>query len=127
MNFIQSLFQINPLFINPQEKLFLFLGGALVLLAIVFKIAAVLAPSPMDKKVRNKFYGLFLTVGLLELLWYLFRWQNARFLGTPFVAWLLILIGLAWLVFILVGFFKSYKSEKGNWEKEQARLKYLPK
>ncbi len=123
----QNLFQINGAFIDPREKLILFLGGILVLLAIVLKIAGTLAPSPVDAKYRVKFYHLFLTIGLSELVWYGCRYQNIKFFGTHFVAWLIGLIGAIWLVMLVASIFKNFSKEKTIWEKEQVRLKYLPK
>ncbi len=123
----QYLFQINPGFIAPSEKLFAVAGIVLVLLAIVFKISAVLAPTPVDKKFRGKFFSLFLTIGLAELFWYFCRWQNAKFFGSHFMAWLIALIGLVWLGFVLVTIIKNYSKEKQVLEKEALKLKYLPK
>ena len=123
----QYLFQFNTAFVSPQEKLF-FLGGTiLVLLSIVLKISAVLAPDPVDVKYRQKFYHLFLSIGLGEMAWYFCRYENAVFFGSRFVALLIVLIGLIWLGAILVSAFRHYKAEKQVWEKEQVRLKYLPK
>jgi hypothetical protein len=123
----QNLFQINTAFISPREKLFFLSGVILILLSIVLKISSVLAPNPVDGKYRQKFYHLFLSIGLVEILWYLCRYENAMFFGTHFVALLIVLIGLVWLVAILTGMFKNYKKEKDVWEKEQVKLKYLPK
>jgi len=91
------------------------------------KIAGMLAPSSVDEKYRLKFYNLFLTIGLAELLWYACRYENIRFFDTQFMAWLIVLVGLIWLVKIVVSVFKNYKKEKLVWEKEQVRQKYLPK
>lgn len=123
----QSLFQINSAYISPAEKLFLFAGAILVLLSIVMKIAGKLAPTPVDKKYRQKFFNLFLTIGLGELLWYLWRFENIRFFGTHFVALVVVLIGIIWFAAILVSFFRHYGTEKKNWEKQQLKLKYLQK
>jgi len=123
----QYLFQINPAFIAPSEKLFALAGAVMVLLAIVFKISSVLAPTPVDKKFRNKFFPLFLTIGLSELFWYFCRWQNVRFFGSHFMAWLIVLIGLVWLTFVVISIIKNYGKEKQVLEKEALRQKYLPK
>ncbi len=122
----QYLFQINPGFITPSEKLFLLTGVVLVLLAIVFKISAVLAPTQIDKKYRGKFYSLFLTIGLSELVWYFCRYQNVNFFGSHFLAWLIIFVGLVWLGFILTNAAKNYRKEKAVLEKDSIRKKYLP-
>lgn len=123
----EYLFQINNAYISPQEKLFFLSGVILVLLAIVMKISSVLAPTPVDGKYRKKFYYIFLTIGLSELLWYLCRYENIRFFGSHFVVWLIVLIGLVWFFKILISALKNYSKEKVVWEKEQLKLKYLPK
>ena len=122
----QNLFQFNTAYVDPKEKLFLFAGLILVLLGIVLKIAAVLALNPVDKKYRSKFYHLFLTIGLSEMVWYWLRSENIQFFGTHFVALLVALIGIIWFVVILAKTIKNYPEEKRNWEKEQVRQKYLP-
>lgn len=123
----QYLFQFNSAYVSPQEKLFFLAGVILILLSVVFKISSILAPNPVDGKYRQKFYHLFLSIGLGEIFWYLCRYENVMFFGTRFVAFLIILIGLIWFVAILVSLFKNHKKEKVVWEKEQVRLKYLPK
>lgn len=123
----QYLFQVNSAFISPKEKLFFIAGAVLVLLSAVLKISSILSLNPVEKKYREKFYRMFLTVGLLELFWYLCRYENISFFETKFVAWLIILIAAIWLVVIFISIFKNYKQEKVAWEKEQVRLKYLPR
>ena len=122
----QNLFEINAAFVSPQEKLFAFAGGVMVLIGIALKVASVLALNPVDKKYRSKFYHLFFTIGLLELFWYLCRYENISFFGTKFVAWLYALIGLVWFVVDIVTIIKNYKKEKEAWEKQTIRNKYLP-
>ncbi len=123
----QYLFQINTAYISPAEKLFLFSGAILVLLAIVLKVSAALAPTPADKKYRQKFFSLFATIGLSQMVWYLCRWQNVRFFGSHFIAWAIVLVAVVWFVKILISIYKTYREEKTVWEKEQVKLKYLPK
>jgi len=123
----QYLFQINNAYVSPREKLFFLAGIILILLSIVLKIASVLAPNPVDAKYRQKFYRLFLSIGLAEIFWYLCRYENVMFFGTRFVAFLIVLVGIIWLGAILISILKNYKKEKVVWEKEQIRLKYLPK
>jgi hypothetical protein len=121
------LFNIN-LFASPRlDKLLLLSGALAVVLAVLFKIAAVLAPNPVDKKYRGKFFSLLLTVGLWEVLWYAFSFENVRFFGSHFVAFFGLLLGLVWFLAIAVKMFRRYSGEKQIWEKEQVRLKYLPK
>lgn len=121
------LFAVNTVFISPKEKLFFVSGIVLVLLAIVLKIASKLSQNPADVKYRTKYYHLFLTIGLSELVWYFCRWQNVRFFNTKFIAWLIILAGIIWFIKLSISTYKNYSSEKAVWEKEQVKAKYLPK
>jgi H+/gluconate symporter-like permease len=121
------LFEINRVLIEPIDKFFLGFGTAAVVIAIVFRVAQTLAPTPVDAKYRSKFFKLFLTIGLLEIVWYGARLQFVRFFGSHFVAILILLIGLVWFGRIAYGMAKNYKREKADFDKEQLRLKYLPK
>lgn len=121
------LFNINSVIPQRSDKTLLVIGAAAVALAVVMKLAAVYAPTPTDKKFRNKLFSLFMTVGLWEVLWFLFRYQNIRFFGSHFVALLGLLIGFIWLVFIAKDIFRNYKTERQDWEKEQVKMKYLPR
>lgn len=120
------LFEVNRIMLEKSDKVFLMIGALLVVLAIVFKIAAKLAPSEVDSKYRNKLFSLFLYIGFAEVIWFGLRYQNIKFFGSHFVAMLVLLIGLVWFVYLLVKMFKNYGQEKIVWEKEQVRQKYLP-
>lgn len=121
------LFDIDRVMLHRADKVFLALGGVLIILAVLFKLAAVYAPTPIDRKYRQKLYNLFLTIGLLEVAWFGARYQTVRFFGNHFTALLILFIGLVWLGFIVSFMVRNYKSEKAVWEKEQVKLKYLPK
>jgi Ca2+/Na+ antiporter len=120
-------FQVNTAFVSPQEKLLLLAGGVAFLLSIIFRIAASVAPNPFDKDFRHQLYRVFMFFGVGEMLWYLFRWQNIVFFGSHFMASLIALISVVWLVWVVVVFIKNYATKKEDWEKEQQKLKYLPK
>ena len=122
----QFLFTFNSANVNPGEKLVFIAGVVLVLLAVVLKIAAILAPNPVDAKYRQKFYGLFLTIGLGEIFWYFFRYENVKFFGTHFVALFVGAAGLIWFAGLIITLARKYSSDKQVWDKEQVRLKYLP-
>ncbi len=124
---VKSLFEINRVMIEPADKALMSVGLALVLLAIIFKLAAAYAPTPIDKKYRSKFFNLFAWIGLLELVWFGARAQYVRFFGTRFTALLILLIGLAWFVPLAINSVKRYSAEKAQWEKDQVKAKYLPK
>jgi Ca2+/Na+ antiporter len=123
----QNLFQINSAFISPAEKLFFMAGAIGFLIAIILKIASVMAISPVDKEYRNSFYKVFSFFGLGQMFWYVLRSQNITFFGSKFIAFLIILVSIIWFVWVVVKFIKNYSVQKDTWEKEQQKQKYLPK
>jgi hypothetical protein len=84
------------------------------------------APSPVDAKYRGKFFTLFFSIGLSEVIWYGFRVEYVTFFGSHLVAFLILLTGLIWFVVLVVKMIKNYSKEKQEWEKQQVRQKYLP-
>lgn len=120
------LFEINRLSIEQSDKIFFAIGLALVILGIVFKLAEIFSPTPADKKYRRRFFTILFTIGLLEVLWFGFRFQTIRFFGTHFAAILILAAGAFWAVFAIKDLVRNYRKEKQVWEKEQVRLKYLP-
>jgi hypothetical protein len=120
------LFTVNRVLLTRSDKLFFIIGVIMVVLAIVFKIAALYAPNPVDKIVRNKFFNLFTTIGVLEVIWFGARYENVSFFGSHFTALLILLIGLVWFIRLVISLVKHYRDDKTSWEKEQVRMKYLP-
>ncbi len=121
------LFYVDTIMMTRSDKLFPLLGATALALAIVLKIAAVTALSPVDRKYRSQMFDLLLTVGVWELVWYGFRYEEINFFGSHFVALLGLLIGLVWLAVLGKRMLRHYTSEKQVWEKEQVKLRYLPK
>ncbi len=113
--------------LSRSDKLFLLIGAVAIVFAVLFKIAAITAQSPADKQYRQNFFTLFLTLGIWEVVWFGCRYENARFFGSHFLALLGILIALVWFVMVVIKMFKNYGPQKQTWEKEQVKLKYLPK
>jgi len=120
------LFDINRVLLTRSDKLFAILGLAMAVLAIAFKLASMYAPNPVDKVLRNKFFRMFLTIGVLEVVWFGARYQNIMFFGSHFVALLILFIGILWFVKLAISVIRHYGSEKEIWEKEQIKAKYLP-
>ena len=124
---VDFLFNINRVLIEPVDKGFLFIGVAFVVLAIVFKLGAKFAPSIVDAKYRNKFFHLFLTIGLMEIIWFVARLQFIRLFGTHLIALLVLLVGLFWFGWIIKKMIQNYRKEKQEWERLELKKKYLPK
>lgn len=124
---IEFLFEINRIQIQQADKFFLLVGVIAVVFAVIFKLSAKLSPSPIDAKYRNKFYALFLFLSLSEIFWFGARVQLVKFFGTHFIAILVILVAFVWFAAVVWKMVRNYRKEKTEWEKEQVKLKYLPK
>lgn len=121
------MFEINRIQLEKVDKLFFALGAVFVVLAIVLKLAELYAPTPVDAKFRQKFYKLFLSIGLSLVVWFAARYETVMFFGSHFVALVILLVGLVWFALLAAAFIRQYRKEKTGWEKEQVKLKYLPK
>lgn len=124
---VQYLFGGSQIGLVRSDKVFLIFGAAFVGLAVVLKIVQTLAKHPVKRRLVGKVYVLALTLGLALVVWFGARYQNVKFFGTHFVALLLCLLAGIWLAAILAYWFRKFPSEKQEWDKAQARLKYLPK
>ncbi len=123
----EFMFNINRLEIQRSDKIFIISGIVAVVLAVLFKVAAIYAPNPVDAKYRNKFFNLLLGFGLAEIIWYGCRIQFVRFFGSHFTALLIGLIAVVWFIVIVLNMLENYGAEKSTWQKEQLKQKYLPK
>ena len=124
---LDYLLHVNSVMLTRSDKLFFVIGAVFVIVAIVLKVAALSAPNPVDAIVRNKFYKMFLSIGLAEVVWFGARYENVKFFGSHLIALLILLVGLAWFVKLLISLLRNYRGDKTVWEKEQVKLKYLPK
>lgn len=122
----QYLFQIDRVVVHQSDRALGFLGAGLLVLGVVFKLAAMYAPSSVDSKYRNIFFKLFFSIGLAEIIWYICRLEFVSFFGSHFVAFIILLIGIVWFIITLIKIIKHYSQDKQIWEKEQVRAKYLP-
>ncbi|MBL8029752.1 MAG: hypothetical protein JNN11_00710 [Candidatus Doudnabacteria bacterium] len=123
----EFLFQIDRVMLHDIDKALGFFGAGFLVLGLVFKLAALYAPTPVDAKYRNKFFSILFFTGIYETAWFGLRFQNITFFGSHFVAFLGLLVGVVCALVVLVKTFKTYKTEKQSWEAEQLKLKYLPK
>lgn len=120
-------FYVNPVTLSRADKVFVLVAGTLVLLGLVFLIIAWRATTPISKRLLSRFRTCFLTIGIVSALWFFIRFENVRALGTHFVFALIMLVGLVWFGYIFFYLIRRYRSEIRAWEKEQLKLKYLPK
>jgi hypothetical protein len=136
MNFIKNInwrelittdfwFAIDRTHIHPSEKAFIYIGLAFIVLGIIFLVYARLTKNQFLAKVSTRFAKIFLTTGIVEGIWYAMRTQYAQVLGTKFVAALILLLGIIWLIGPIKYLIKHYKVDMAVAEREASRQKYL--
>lgn len=73
----------------------------------------------------SRYYHLFLTMGLLLLLWAGARFESIPWLSTHFLGLILLVISAIWFIFILKYHIREHGSREKVWQEEEVRKKYL--
>lgn len=120
-------FGIDRARIHFADTAFLYIGGALVAFGILMLLYARFSRNQFLARVAVRISKIFLTIGLLEGLWYLLRTQYVQALGTRLVAVSLLVWGLIWLYFPIRYLLKNYKEDMEKAHREMNREKYLNK
>lgn len=118
-------FGIDRVTIHLSDKLFLWGGAVLVFLGIVALVYARFSKNQFLARFAVRLSKIFLTIGLLEGLWYLLRTQYVAALGTRFAAVLLVVWGLVWLFFPIRNLIRNYKTDMEKAQRQASRDKYL--
>ncbi len=122
---IPYLFKVDTILLHRSDKLFFGIGIVLIVVGIVCRLTSFYAPHKFSRRFWQRLSNLSLTIGILEVLWFGFRYENIPAISTHFVALLLLLIGVVWLFFIIRYRLRVYPVELGQWEKEKTKQKYL--
>lgn len=120
-------FNIDTIGLHLVDKVVLGIGVGFVVVGIVLALINRRTKNPFDKALLGKFTSALLATGFVEMIWFVFRYENAVYLGTLFVAGLIGLAFLVRLVFLVKDLFKNRKAALETWQKEQIKLKYLTK
>ncbi|GEM_PF-855741 len=109
------------------DKIILWAGVGFLAIGILVMVYRIVSKNVLIKPALGRISSVFITVGLLEMFWYLLRAQFVNTLGTRFAALLILLVGLAFLYSPLKYFWKRYSHDLVNHEREQIKQKYLQK
>lgn len=122
---VNYIFDFSGMTIIQSDRLYMIVGFLMVFLAAVFQTIAIYSKNPIKKMFWHRLSSPLGVGGILEVLWYVARYENIKLFGSHFVAWLIGIIVLVWIYFPIRYFFSRYKHDKQNWEKQQIKLKYL--
>jgi hypothetical protein len=120
-------FGIDRFAIHFSDKVFLYIGIALVVAGIFKLVYSRFSHNKFLSRVASRAGKILITIGLLEGLWYLLRTQYVQALGTKAVAALLLVWLVIWLYFPLRYLFSNYKEDMDRAQREASREKYLKK
>ncbi len=120
-------FAIDRTSLHLIDKTVFGIGIAFIVIAIVLVLIRRRTQSPFYRSLLGKFSNIFWITGALEVVWFGFRYENAVYLGTLFVAAFIGLIFLLRAGFLTKLFIRNRKTALQAWQREQVKNKYLPK
>lgn len=118
-------FGIDRAAMHLTDKIILYFGIGLVVLAIVLVVLKLLSKNDLTRPVYNRVISVFFTVGLLEMFWFLLRSQYVNALGSRLAALVIGVIGLIYLYKPAKYLLTQYKKDSQVLSKQQLKEKYL--
>lgn len=118
-------FGVDRATMHLTDKIILYFGVGLVVLAIVLLVFKLLSKNDLIRPVYNRLISVFFTVGLLEMLWFLLRSQYVYALGSRLAALVVGVIGLIYLYKPAKYLLLQYKKDSQVLSKQQLKEKYL--
>ncbi|HMQ01705.1 MAG TPA: hypothetical protein PKD79_01395 [Candidatus Doudnabacteria bacterium] len=111
--------------ITLTDQIILWFGVAVLVLGIILMIYRAVSKNALVKPTLARISSIFITIGLLEMFWFLLRSQFVNTLGTRFAALLVALVGLAFLIQPIRYFWRQYPHDVVNHQRQQLKDKYL--
>jgi len=121
------LFDLRPPVMHSRAILILAAAfGLLIILGIASQLIVMKTKDGLKIKGWRRLFHLFLTVGILGLVYLFFAWQGVTLLASRF--WLIILglVVLVWFGFIAKYLFWDVPKLRRNIEEKRRFEKYIP-
>lgn len=113
--------------VSMADKIILWFGVGLLAVGIIVLVYRLLSKNVLLKPILGRISSVFISVGLLEMFWFLLRSQLVNTLGSRFTAVLIGLIGLGFLYGPLKYFLRQYSQDATAYQREELKNKYLQK
>jgi hypothetical protein len=120
-------FDVDRTRLHVFDKTVLGVAIGLVLLSGVLYLVKRKVQNPFDKQIAEKLAVAIFWLGVLEALWFGLRFEYVAMLGTKFVATLIAVAFGIRIIYLLIKYLRNRKAALVAWQKEQTKLKYLPK
>ncbi len=118
-------FNVDRAGLHRGDYLILYAGIGLVAVGILLSLYSRFAKNEFLKKVAGQVATIFLTIGVLEALWFFFRDEYAKALGTKFTAAVVLAVGIVWLYFPVRYLLTRYQIDMAEARRKVQRDKYL--
>ncbi len=113
-------------FLSSTDKLFIYIFIGILGLSILTRIAKVFVKNPVHRKLVNKFWQLFFSLGISGIIWSVFRYENTPTFARRYWAGLIFVVGIIWLLFVLKYLIFNYRKDLAEYQRESVKNKYMP-
>ncbi len=118
-------FAIDRAVVHPTDKIIFGFGAIIFILGVLVLLVKLISKNQLLKPIIGRISAVFITVGLLEILWYFLRLQYINALGSRLAALIIGLVGLVFLYKPVKYFFGQYSKDQELYQKQQVKDKYL--
>jgi MFS family permease len=124
--FSQDFWFTQPTFTLDKEDLwFGYFMAAFVLASFIIWVGSYFFKHPVVKKGLGRWRIFLLTNGLLGLVWFAVRYENAPIFARRYWGGFVILTVLVWVFFLLKYTLFKYRKEKFEFDQQALKNKYL--
>ncbi|MDP2933415.1 MAG: hypothetical protein Q8N81_04765 [bacterium] len=124
MRIYSFLFDLPPSLTRADMALFVFFG-AVLLFAIASYLLSRTVKNNVSARLARRLSGGGFGFAVVGAIWAGIRYLSIPYLGTRFVASLILFSGLVWLGFVLKYVIFKYGVQMRQWEHEQVKSRYL--
>lgn len=115
-----------PTQLNKLDWIFGYLFITLFAVGIIVLIVRRFVAHTTVKKLYSKFVHKDLTLGISGLVWLGMRYENIPIFAKRFWAGALLVILFIWIIWILKYLIFDFAKDKGEYDQNQLKSKYLP-
>ena len=123
----QFWFAIDRAMLHQSDRIFLLIAAVLFVIGLIILTFALVTKNQFLSRVAKRMSKIFITIAVLEALWFGLRYQLVQVFGTKAAAVLILLTGLVWLYWPLKYLIKNYKVDMAEAQRAASREKYLNK
>lgn len=109
------------------DRFFGYFFAGLTVAGLILWVLAWYGKHPVVKKILNRVKNLFITIGVIGLIWFGFRYENTPIFAKRMWPGILGIIGLIWFGFVARYLIFDFAKEKREHDAELLKSKYLPK